>query len=260
MEEIKKHIPGTFCWLELGTTDTDAAKKYYGKLFGWQAEDQPSINGAVYTMFLLNDKPVAAVYKLNDEQQQMQIPPHWMSYVSTDNAEQVLQKVQESGGRVIMEAFPVQEFGKLGVFQDIEGAIISVWEPREHIGSSYKNIPGALSWTENACRDLNKTRAFYEKVFGWSSEKKDMGDMEYTVFRIEEEAVAGQYEMPEEMQDIPSHWLPYFLVKNAEETIKAAEEMKSAILMPNTYAEGVGYFAVIQDPQGAVFGIIQGEE
>jgi predicted enzyme related to lactoylglutathione lyase len=35
MTEITSHAPGAFCWVELGTTDQNAAKEFYGKLFGW---------------------------------------------------------------------------------------------------------------------------------------------------------------------------------------------------------------------------------
>src|SRR5262245_52586848 len=33
--DITRHEPGSFSWVELATTDTAAAKKFYGALFGW---------------------------------------------------------------------------------------------------------------------------------------------------------------------------------------------------------------------------------
>ena len=35
MSQITTHAPGTFSWVELGTTDADAAKRFYAGLFGW---------------------------------------------------------------------------------------------------------------------------------------------------------------------------------------------------------------------------------
>jgi len=34
MTNIDKHPAGTFCWIELHTTDQAAAKTFYGSLFG----------------------------------------------------------------------------------------------------------------------------------------------------------------------------------------------------------------------------------
>ena len=41
MLETPKYAPGTFCWIELGTTDSEAAKKFYTELFGWTFADNP---------------------------------------------------------------------------------------------------------------------------------------------------------------------------------------------------------------------------
>lgn len=35
MAIVTSHLPGAFCWVELGTTDQAAAKNFYGMLFGW---------------------------------------------------------------------------------------------------------------------------------------------------------------------------------------------------------------------------------
>lgn len=42
MEEIKQHSPGTFSWIDLATTNLDAAKKFYSELFGLKAVDTPA--------------------------------------------------------------------------------------------------------------------------------------------------------------------------------------------------------------------------
>jgi len=39
MARIDSHPAGEFCWAELGTTDTGAAKQFYGPLFGWSHVD-----------------------------------------------------------------------------------------------------------------------------------------------------------------------------------------------------------------------------
>ena len=64
MPSIDKHAPGTFCWVELGTTDHDAAKKFYGSLFGWTFVDQAMGPGEFYTIFQLGGRDCAALYSM----------------------------------------------------------------------------------------------------------------------------------------------------------------------------------------------------
>ncbi len=94
MEEITKHQPGTFSWIDLATTDQEAAKKFYSELFGLTTVDTPAGPDMVYTMLMLNEKPVAALYQLNEEQQEQGIPPHWDSYVTVDSADKAVEKAK----------------------------------------------------------------------------------------------------------------------------------------------------------------------
>jgi predicted enzyme related to lactoylglutathione lyase len=82
MSVIEKHAPGSFCWVELGTTNASAAKAFYNSLFGWKSEDMPMGPDQFYTMLNLGGKTVGALYNLDKNMQQMGIPPHWMLYVA----------------------------------------------------------------------------------------------------------------------------------------------------------------------------------
>ena len=54
--DVSKHEPGTFCWVELATSDGPAAKKFYTSLFGWSVVDNPMGDAGVYTMLQKNGK------------------------------------------------------------------------------------------------------------------------------------------------------------------------------------------------------------
>ena len=56
-----EHAPGSFCWIELATTDGPGAKKFYSELFGWEAQDSPIGPDMVYTTLELDGKDVARV-------------------------------------------------------------------------------------------------------------------------------------------------------------------------------------------------------
>jgi predicted enzyme related to lactoylglutathione lyase len=60
---VTEHAPGTFCWVELATTDAAAAKSLYSQLFGWDYVDNPMGPDMVYTMCQLGGKSAAALYE-----------------------------------------------------------------------------------------------------------------------------------------------------------------------------------------------------
>ena len=67
MGERDSYAPGTFCWADLGTTDADAAKAFYTRVFGWEAVDAPAGDAGTYTTFRLDGRDVAALYEMGEE-------------------------------------------------------------------------------------------------------------------------------------------------------------------------------------------------
>ncbi|MGI9020747.1 MAG: hypothetical protein ACR2G3_08570 [Solirubrobacterales bacterium] len=54
-----------FSWAELSTSGPDAAKAFYGGLFGWEADDLPLPDGGAYSMMQIGGEPVAAIQRKN---------------------------------------------------------------------------------------------------------------------------------------------------------------------------------------------------
>ena len=258
MAEFTNHKHGTFCWLDLATTDTNAAKAFYTEIFGWEILDIPVAENYVYTMLNLNGKPVAALNEMQPAQREMNIPPYWLSYVAVDNADEIMATVSENGGTVCMPVMDVMEEGRMGLLQDPEGAFLGIWQAKNMPGFYYKEISGSVCWFEHGSHDRDKSIPFLEKTFGWTSKTNPMGEMVYTTFFLGEEMVCGLYEMTPDMAQIPSHWLPYFTIGNMDESLEKIVGLNGKILMPKMFVQGVGHFAVVSDPQGGVFGLLQG--
>lgn len=256
MTEFTEYAPGTFCWIELTTTDGAAAKEFYTELFGWSIRDVPIGEGQVYTMLEIDGKEVAALYEMGEEQRSHGIPPHWVSYVSVASVDETMEKAQSLGGTVLMGPMDVFEEGRMAMFQDPTGAAFAVWEAGDHIGVRLANEPGTLAWNELATRDVETAKAFYTQLFGWGAETAEMDSGPYTSFMNEDRAAGGMMAMTEEWGDIPPHWMVYFAVADCNAGVEKAESLGAEIAVPPTDIEGVGRFAVLQDPQGAVFSII----
>ena len=85
MGKRTSYEPGTFCWIELSTTDPDDAKRFYGELFGWEPEDNEMPgDGGTYTMARIESDVVAGITAQPEQQRSAGIPPNWFSYAAVD--------------------------------------------------------------------------------------------------------------------------------------------------------------------------------
>lgn len=257
LQETPNFKPGTFCWVELGTSDGDAAKTFYTQLFGWSYEDHPMGPGMVYTMLKLDGKDVGALYKLMDEQVSQGVPPNWLSYVSVSNADESTAKAKELGATILKEAFDVMTVGRMSVIQDPTGAVFALWQAGDSKGIGIYNAPSSLCWNELMSTDSKRAKEFYTGLFGWGANTQDFGGFEYTMFQNGERGAGGMLQIAPEMGPIPSNWLVYFAVDDCDAKVQKATELGAKVCKPADNIPGVGRFAILTDPQGAGFAIIK---
>lgn len=248
---------GTPCWIDLTAPDVDAATAFYTGLFGWEAVDQFDDEGnRIYTNFTRDGQVVAGMGQQQPEMAGM--PPIWNTYFATDDVDATLAKVEEAGGQVMMPAMDVMTQGRMGVFADPSGAVVSLWEAGEHHGAQLVNVPGTWSWNELMTRDLDGALPFYSTVFGWATDAMDMPMGPYHVVRGGEEGgLAGMMGMPPDMSDeVPNHWMVYFTVEDAEATAARVRELGGTVVF-GPEMSGVGILATMHDPQGGNFSVMQ---
>lgn len=253
MAEVTSHAPGSFSWIELGTTDQNAAKAFYGKLFGWTFVDTPMGPGEVYTTFKLKGRDVGAAYTL-DPKRHGGVPPHWMVYVATTDADATVRRAGELAGKVVAGPFDVMEFGRMAVLADPPGAPFSVWQPKTHPGLGIHDEPGAFCWGQLNTNDTAKAEGFYTALFGWVAKTGTGGGMTYTEWLVAGKPIGGMMALPPGAQ-APPHWLAYFAVDDCALTAALAASLGAKTFVQPTEIPGVGFFAVFADPQGATFAI-----
>jgi predicted enzyme related to lactoylglutathione lyase len=267
MTETTNHTPGTFCWVDLATTDTTAAKVFYSAVLGWTATDVPTDMGPPYTMFALGDQGVCGAYPLPPGSDH----PHWLSYVGVADLDATVAQAQRLGAQVAMPPMDVMEEGRLAVIRDPTGAHLGLWQPRRHLGSALCNAPGAPSWRELQTRDLEGAAAFYQSLFGWTVKPfegyaKEAGG--YGIFVLDGQEVGGMMAIGADWghdgstdgspdgTKVPPNWSTYFGVADCDAAVAAAQGAGGRLLAPVMEIAGVGRFAFLQDPQGAVFAVI----
>lgn len=102
--------------------------------------------------------------------------------------------------------------------------------------------------------DLGAAKGFYSKLFDWKFESMSMptGD-EYTIIKPEKGPGGGMMKNP--APQAPSMWMVYISVENLDESVKKAVGLGAKIVMGKTSVQGMGFFAVLFDPQGAMFAL-----
>ena len=116
---------GVFVWDELHTSDTAAAKSFYGEVFGWSARDE-DMGGMTYTIFQnRGGTDVAGCMQLMEG---MQAPPHWLVYIGTDDVDATTARAKELGATVHMGPEDIMGVGRFSVLQDPAGAAFGLFK------------------------------------------------------------------------------------------------------------------------------------
>jgi len=259
MPVVTKHAPGAFCWAEVGTVDAARTKAFYAKLFGWTFEDQPAGEFGTYTMVRQGGHELAGLYELPPNLRQAGVPPHWMSYIAVDDADATVRKVLQHGGTLQQGPFEVMQHGRMAICQDPTGATFSIWQALEHCGASVMGEPGTCCWFELATRGVEKAAAFYQAVFGWSVKVGSDGGPVYRELTPPGAGApqGGMMELTPQHGPVPPHWLIYFTVADCDAGAARAQALGGKVLVPPMDIPKVGRFAVLADPAGAAFALIQ---
>ncbi|MBI2521677.1 MAG: VOC family protein [Bdellovibrio sp.] len=254
MTEITKYEPGTFCWEDLYISDVVKAKSFYQSLFGWKVESMRIGAEPTYSYFSVKGKEVCGFFEINRQEKTI---PHWQTYVSVSNVDESVQIAKVAGGTIIEAPKEISNVGRTAVIQDPTGGILTLWEPGSKIGALVSDLPGTAGWRELNTSNIDVAGKFYSTLFSWDLKPDKFGDMAYVTFKLGTKSVGGM--LGHLKEGASTNWLTYWNVKNCDKSLKKADSLGARILRPTTAVKGVGQFAVLSDPFGAVFAILQRE-
>jgi hypothetical protein len=257
---IDKHPPGAFCWIELSTTDQNAAKGFYNSLFGWTAKDFPMGPNDFYTMFQLEGRDTGAAYTMRAEQRSQGVPPHWMIYIAVANADDAANRATQLGGKVPAPPCDVYDAGRMAVVQDPTGVVFALWQTKTHTGTGIAGVHGSLCWADLITPDVARAKTFYTGLFGWKISASENDPSGYLHIANGEDFIGGIPPASFRPPNAPPHWMAYFYVSNCDETAAKAKDLGGKVLLAPMAIEKVGRMAILADPQGAVFAVIGPED
>ena len=148
--EYERYEEGVPSWVDLGSPDRPSPEAVYGGLFGWDCPAGPPEAGG-YSVCELGGKTVAGL-RPQDEPGH----PGGVDLVrQRGGRRRQAARVSAHGGTVFMPPMDVMEAGRMSLFADPAGAVVGLWQPKEHTGAQLVNEPGALCWNELITTDLD---------------------------------------------------------------------------------------------------------
>lgn len=246
--------PGSFAWYELMTTDTAAAKTFYGNVVGWGMQDASTPNLA-YTLFTAGKVPLGGLIDLPEEGRKMGAWPRWMAYVEVNDVGVTAERIKRLGGAVYVPPTSTN-IGLISVVADpqtatfglVKGLKVGRQEPAE------SGKPGRVGWHELFAADREKAFLFYSEIFGWRKGDADISQkVTYQLFSAGGLTVGGMFTKPS-TQPVP-FWLFYFNVEDIDAAVERVKAGGGQVSKGSLELPGGNWIARCADPQGATFAL-----
>jgi len=250
LARVDSYEQGVPSWIEHVGPDLDGAKRYYGRLFGWEFDTGVDDDSNGYSMAQIDGDPVAGLSGQQPYEQGQ--PARWNVYLAVDDVDAAAGKTAEAGGTVLSGPFDIGVSGRMAFVQDPVGAAVGLWQGRHLIGSCRAREPGTNGWNELMSDDVGRAAPFYAAVLALGTETSPMPGTEedYTTFTVGGRPVAGAAPPPD---GVSPHWNAYLYVEDIDDAADRATVLGGNEVAPRMDIPGVGRFAFLSDPFGAAF-------
>lgn len=249
---------GTIVWHDLLTDQIDRACRFYADLLGWKyhiehASDFAWRPGQPADYPLIISKQVAHGGFVHPD---IQVSPGWLAYVMVDDVDGAAVKARSLGARIKREPFDVQGVGRSTLICDPMGAMICAFSPTH----DFPPPSGAFLWDQLITDEPAAAHYFYRELFGWNAARtvSDNGD-EYDLFKSDDAAPVAVLKPLYGKNDSQAGWISFLEVDNLNTATARAVELGAAVVQGPDRLRDAGRFAILRDPVGARFGLVQPE-
>lgn len=119
-------VEGTVCWADLMTPDTDAAKKFYSSLFGWDISSSEHDHSG-YLHIKNGDTFIGGI----PPHPNPELPPHWMIYFLASDCDASAAKAQQLGAQTVLAPQTIEHVGRMAIVKDPQGALFALFQPEK---------------------------------------------------------------------------------------------------------------------------------
>jgi hypothetical protein len=239
-------IPGKFVWHNLVTSDGEAARAFYGALFGWEFD---IVADGKYSIISYEGRNLGGIIDTSKDGKPLQAG-RWLSAVSVPNVDRTVTAIEEAGGEQLEAPIDVPGVGRVVTVRDPDGAVFHL------LASSHGDPPDVdpnvhtWLWHELIANDPKRAVTFYERVFGYRMEllRKNPSDP-YRVLWRSGGPRAGIIDNPFDTKR--SAWIPYLRVEDPAALAKRVTELGGYVVIEPRADVRDGTLALVLDPSGA---------
>ena len=267
-EPAPEVLAGKVVWRDLLTHDAEAARSFYGALFGWGFEGSAEAPGR-YWEITREGQVIGGMFAVDPDEVDA---PLWLLSVSVADVDGSVAQARSLGAAITVQPAELPNRGRYAVVEDPQGAFLVLLrstsgDPRD--GAVVES--GDWLWTELWTTDAAAAVRFYGDLLGYTSdgiasriesgaedeyrEAAADGDLPIVFFAMldGENPRAGIHQLP---GAAAPHWLPYVAVPDVAAATERAIELGAEVLLPPD-AVANGEAAILVDPTGAPFGVQQ---
>ena len=243
---------GKFVWFDLLTNDVPGTKRFYGELFNWEFEGEPSDDSS-YATIKKNGTPIGSVIYLKRTDEKVS-ESRWLSYLSVPDVDRAADRVRDGGGVVLKEPRDFPDRGRIAVVRDAQGAMLALLRANGGDPPDSDLAIGRWMWNELWTTDVDAAITFYKTLAGFKHETIDltMGET-YRQLKLADRIRAGVVPLP--WKDVKPNWLPYVAVSDISATVAHAKALGGKVLLEPDDMIRDDSVAVIADPSGAALAI-----
>jgi len=251
-----EHHVGKMVWAELITPDLARAEHFYAGLFGWTFRDM-STGDFHYAVAMQGGDRVAGLLQhpvRTGEKRQ----PAWLTFLSVQDVDAATHAAVGHGGRIVREPRTYDSRGRQAILADPQGAVFAVIASYSGDPGDYLAPPGAWIWSSVLARDADTDAAFYQTVFGYDAFDIASDDgRDHVILSSDDYARASVNSLPADAVHRRPHWLNFVRVMDTAETATRAVALGGSVLVAPRLDRHGGRLAVIADPTGAPFGVME---
>lgn len=252
----QEHHAGKVIFVELVTPDLTAAKQFYAGLFGWTFRDIKT-GGTEYAEAFLDGRPVAGlIHKDIPAGEHRQ--PAWLSFFAVGDVDAAKKVALQNGAKVLFEPHNIPDRGREAVFTDPQGAVFVVLASSSGDPSDVLATPGEWVWSSLITSDPDTDAAFYQKLFNYEVfELPANPGAQHLLLASDNYARASANTLPANRPKAHPHWLNYVRVEDAVKMTAKVVALGGRVLVEPRVDRHGGKVAVVADPLGAHFGLLE---
>jgi predicted enzyme related to lactoylglutathione lyase len=252
----EEHHVGKVVLVELVTPDLGAAKQFYGGLLGWTFRD---IEGGrtEYAEASLDGHPVAGLIH-RDMPAGEHRQPAWLSFIAVRDVDAATKLALQNGAKLLFGPRDMPNRGREAVLTDPQGAVFAVLASSSGDPPDTLAAPGEWIWSSLITTDPDADAAFYQTLFGYEvfDLAADEGS-QHLMLASDDYARASANSLPASKPNLRPHWLNFIHVEDtAKMTAKVVALGGRVVVEPRLDRHG-GKVALVTDPTGAVFGLLE---